>query len=371
MFENILEKIINKTETTCQRIGNAIPYIPQNGRYPDLAERGLSWWCNGFFAGMLWQLYNANKNPIFREKAEGIENRLDEAFHDFVGLHHDVGFMWLHTAVANYRLTGNEQSKKRGLHAANLLAGRFNHHAGFINAWNNERTGWMIIDTMMNLPLLYWAKETANLPHYGFIATAHAYQASHFLLRPDGSCNHIIILDQGYDKTPYRDNPNETPAGQGYASGSSWTRGAAWSVYGFALSYLHSKDTRFLNCAKTAAHYFIANLDQNLIPPIDFRQPKEPRVFDTTAGLIAACGFLEIAKHVGENEKDLYFETARNIVLATEKQWADWNHDNDGIIGGGSEAYNKPETYHVPIIYGDYFFTEAVLRILEKDFLIW
>ena len=74
---------------------------------------------------------------------------MDRCFSDFYGLHHDVGFMYVPTAVADYRLTGNEVSRKRAMHAANLLAGRFNPTGRFIRAWNdleNEDTrGWAII----------------------------------------------------------------------------------------------------------------------------------------------------------------------------------------------------------------------------------
>jgi len=372
--EAILSKILAKTTVTCERIGDNIPYTPLNGRYSAESEKDLAWWCNGFFAGMLWQLYHASKDEIFRKKAENIERRLDETFHDFVGLHHDVGFMWLHTAVANYRLTGNEQSKKRGLHAASILAGRYDPEAYFINAWNHHR-GWTIIDTMMNLPLLHWAAQIDRQPHYKYIAMEHAITANEILVRHDGSVAHLAVMDRKTGKA------SEYPAGQGYASGSSWTRGTAWAIYGYALSHLHGndaasdhhlKDGEFLGYAKQLAHYFIANVAQTgWIAPIDFRQPAEPEVFDTTAGLIAACGLLEIAKHVDEHEKALYINAAHNIIASTETKWADWSHNSDGIIGGGSESYGNPNTHHVPIIYGDYFFTEAILRILGKEFLIW
>ena len=37
----------------------------------------------------------------------------------------------------------------------------------------------------------------------------------------------------------------------------------------------------------------------------------------------------------------------------------------------GSGSYATSHDRHVPIVYGDYFFIEAVLRLLDKDFLIW
>ena len=58
-------------------------------------DDGLCWWTNGFWAGMLWQAYHATHDDRYAEIARYTERRLDEAFNIYLGLHHDVGFMWL------------------------------------------------------------------------------------------------------------------------------------------------------------------------------------------------------------------------------------------------------------------------------------
>jgi unsaturated chondroitin disaccharide hydrolase len=275
--------------------------------------------------------------------------------------------MWLHSAVANFRLTGNRDSRRRGLHAANLLAGRYNPAGKFIRAWNNDRTGWIIIDCLMNIPLLYWASKELADPRFTYIAQSHADTAAKVLARPDGSCNHIAVL------SPETGECLETPGGQGYAAGSSWSRGQAWGMYGFALSFCHTDKKEYLDAAKLVAHYVISNLALNdWLPPVDFRAPAEPVKYDSTAAMIASCGLLEIARHVGEYEKPLYTNAALNILRSGERAFADWNTETDGIIGKGTGSYHGgPDDTEVPIIYGDYFFVEAVLRLLGKDFLIW
>jgi unsaturated chondroitin disaccharide hydrolase len=312
-------------------------------------------------------MYHAAGNEIYRSRAEAVEKRLDEALEAYEGLHHDVGFMWLHSSVANYRLTGNRESCRRALHAANLLAGRYNPVGRFIRAWNGDRCGWIIIDTLMNLPLLYWASRETGDPRFSFIAQGHADTAMNVIVRPDGSCNHIAIL------SPETGGCLETPGGQGFASGSSWSRGQSWAVYGFALSSRHTGVKKYLDTAKNAAHYVIANLARNLwLPLADFRSPQEPRKYDSTAAMISACGLLEIASQTGEYEKALYADSAVAILRACEEAFADWDPEKDGIVGKGTTAYHDgPDYTEVPIIYGDYFFVEAVLRLLGKDFLIW
>jgi unsaturated chondroitin disaccharide hydrolase len=293
---------------------------------------------------------------------------MDEALEGFEKLHHDVGFMWLHTAAANYRLTGSADSRRRALHAANILAGRYNPAGKFIRAWNGEdRAGWIIIDTLMNLPLLYWAAKETGDPRYSFIAQSHADTAVNVIARPDGSCNHIAVLSAESGERL------ETPGGQGYAPGSSWSRGQSWAVYGFSLSFRHTGQVKYLDAAKRTAHYVISNFALNdWLPLVDFRSPPEPLKYDSTAAMICACGLLEIAEHTGEHERGLYTNSALNILKACEKAFANWDSETDGVIGRGTAAYHGgPEDTEVPIIYGDYFFTEAVLRLLGKDFLIW
>ena len=366
--QDMYDKLQIKLLAQCKRVGSNIPYIPRDGRYKDLdTPTGIFWWTNGFWPGMLWQMYNATKELCYKEAAEAIEVRFDDAIAGFMGLHHDVGFQWLHTAVANYRLTGNEQSRVRGLHVASLLAGRYNPAGKFIRAWNLDRTGWVIVDTMMNLPLLYWASEQLNDPRFSYIAQNHADTCQALTIRGDGSSNHIIALD------PTDGSLVDIPPGQGFAPESSWTRGMAWAIYGFALSYRYTGRTEYLDTAKRIAHYFIANLAQSdWLPLIDFRAPAQPVKYDSTASMCAACGMMEIAHHVNEHEKALYTESAMKTLMACEKAFANWNPEEDGIIGNGAASYHT-EKYdkQANIIYGDYFFVEAVMRVLGKDFLIW
>jgi unsaturated chondroitin disaccharide hydrolase len=130
---------------------------------------------------------------------------------------------------------------------------------------------------------------------------------------------------------------------------------------------------KYLDAAKRTAHYVISNFALNdWLPLVDFSSPPQPLKYDSTAAMISACGLLEIAEHAGEYERAIYVDSALNILKACEKAFACWDSETDGVIGRGTAAYHgSPEDTEVPIIYGDYFFTEAVLRLLGKDFFIW
>ena len=375
-LQEIYEKIDAKLQAECLRMGDRIPYTAENGRYvTDKGKDAPFWWTNGFWAGMLWQMYQSSGREIYKETAKKSELVMEQDLAGFVGLHHDVGFQFLHTAVADYRLTGDGKAKVMGLHAANLLAGRFNPAGGFIRAWNDgngpkgekgNKPGWMIVDCLMNIPLLYWAGEETDDPRYAYIADHHAHTALKVLLRGDGSCNHIAVLD------PSTGELLNLPGGQGYGEGSSWSRGQAWAVYGFALAFMHTGKREYLEAAKQAAHYFMANVSlTGYVSLVDFRAPEEPVYRDTTATACAACGLLQIAEMVPEYEKPLYYDSGVKMLTALEERHCDWNTETDGILQNGTASYWADKDRHVPIIYGDYFFVEGILRLMNRGFMIW
>ncbi len=379
-LEGIYQKLLVKMKAECGRVGTKIPYSPKDGRYSDMAEAfpgGIGFWTNGFWPGMLWQMYSATEDEIYKETAEGVEERLAGLLDTFESLDHDIGFLFLPSAVANYRKTGNKDARRRGLHAANILAGRFNPVGKFIRAWNGsvgpvmgekESSGGMIIDCMMNIPLLYWAAKETGDPRFHHVAVSHAKTAQQYIVREDGSCNHIVVFD------PQTGEFLDNPGGQGFEQGSAWSRGQSWAVYGFSLSYRHTGDESFLNTAKRCAHYCISNLAVNgWLPLVDYRAPKEPLKYDSTAGMITACGLLELAEHVGEYEKNLYTTAALNILKACDAKFSNWDPEADSIVDGGTFFYHDPEgkNTEVPIIYADYYFIEALLRLKGEALFIW
>jgi len=365
--QDIWEQIKAKMSLQCARVGTKVPYIAVDGRYADKMEDNIYWWCNGFWPGMLWLLYHDTKETPYMETARGVEERLDAALSGWEGLHHDVGFMWTLSSGLNLKLTGNPHSRIRALHAANLLAGRYNPRGRFIRSWNREYTGWVIIDCMMNLPLLYWASEELNDPRFKFIALEHAETAMKHLVRLDGSCNHIVVLN------PDDGNLLDTPAGQGYASGSSWSRGQSWALYGFALTWLHTKDGRYGATAKRIAHYVISSLSYHgFVPPVDYRAPEEPVKIDSSAGMIAAAGLLCLADLTEGAEQKLYYDSAMRILTTLVPKFCDWDTGRDSIVQEGSAQYKDlPGQNGVPLIYADYFFMEAVHRLLHPEFQVW
>ena len=375
--EGILCRVREKMAWVSEKNREKIPYTTdENGNYDDRsdesrkwsADDGLNWWTNGFWGGIMWLLYQDTGEERYAEIARISEKKLEKCFEGYYGLHHDVGFMFLPTAVADYRLTGNEESRRIAMHGANLLAGRFNPAGNFIRAWNqtgeDDTRGWAIIDCMFNISLLYWASEESGDPRFRQIAMRHADTVLENFIRPDGSVCHIVEFD------PETGKRVKSHGGQGYGEGSSWTRGQGWAVYGFANSYAHTGKKEYLDAARRCACYCMANLPETGIIPVDFKQPPEPAWEDSCGACVIAGGLLDVAKHVPEREKDRYIGAAVKILMAIADTRADWSRDCDAIVQNCTGAYHS-DIHHFTMVYADYYFIEALYKLTGTGILLW
>ena len=389
-WESIARKIEEKETEVVRRNTGKIPYTAKGHVFDDRsARRDICWWTNGFYGGILWQLYNSTHGEIFEKEARAVEEKLDTAMFDYNGMDHDAGFRWLPTSVAAYRLFKNPESKNRGLLAAEILAGRFNPNGNFIRAWNDwgddrDTTGWAIIDCMMNLPILYWASEELKDPRFKAIAMRHADTAMKAFIREDGSIKHIV----GFD--PATGEYLRDYGGQGYGEGSSWTRGQAWGLYGFTLSYLHTREKRYLDTAMKIADRFAERIPSDGLIPVDFDQPAEPDYKDSTAAAIAACGFITLAQCLGGYEghgdgssvcKDSrqqepspmsrrYLAAAETLLSALDEKDCDYDPSHDELLTRCTAAYHDKD-HEFPIIYGDYYYIEAIWKLTGRELFIW
>lgn len=367
--EETLEKVKKKMKEVALRNAHKVPYITTDGHYDDRDGDQIAWWTNGFWGGLMWEMEKLTGDSFYADLAVELEEKQDANLMDYEGLDHDNGFKWLLTSVYHYKKDGDKKARNRSLLAASHMAGRYNIAGHFIRAWNDhvrkdDDRGWAIIDCMMNLPLLYWAYEETKDPRFYQIAKNHADRTAECFVRDDGSVCHIVEFD------PFSGERVKSYGGQGYGHGSSWTRGQAWAIYGFTLSYMHTGDEKYLNVAKRVANYFIANTPSSGLIPCDFRQPEKPDYEDTTAAAIASCGMIEIAKHSEGRDSEVYMNAAMRMLKAIDEKSADWNPETDNITTKGTVAYHDGEK-ETGILYGDYFFIEALMKLCGIEFFQW
>ena len=342
-------------------LGGVYPPRPADGAFPVGANRG---WTTSFWPGMLWLAWELTDDDAFREAgsshvasfAERIERRLDIDTHD-------LGFLYTLSSVAPWRLLHDERARGAALAAADHLMTRFLEPAGIVQAWggldDEEQSGRTIIDSLMNMPLLYWASEESGDPRYAQAARRHTAQLRDHIIRPDGTTFHTFWWD------PTTGEPLRGSTQQGYTDDSCWARGQAWGVYGFALNYRHTKDESFLAAAITCADYFVEHLPADKVAfwDLDFSDgDDQPR--DSSAAAIAVCGLLELAGWLPAGERrDHYAEQAEAILtsLATGYSTADHPESNALLLHG---VYNWPSSHGVDegTLWGDYFYLEALTR---------
>ncbi|CAH1195336.1 Unsaturated chondroitin disaccharide hydrolase [Paenibacillus auburnensis] len=362
-------KALEKTKSNSERIGAGFPHASQDGKY---VLEAPNWWTAGFWPGMLWQFYAESGDESLKAIAEACEQQLDEVLDGYVKLDHDLGFMWLLTSVANFKLTGDEASRIRALKAANYLAARFNLKGRYIRAWNpwregEDNSGIAIIDCCMNTSLLFWASRETGDPRYRHIAEAHMDTVLEHFIRPDGSVYHIVSFN------PETGEVTEKLGGQGYAPESAWSRGTAWALYGLALAYHHSGKQEYLHAAQQVANFFLTRLSEDHVPHWDFRTSGATGdLRDTSAGSCAASGLLLLAGQVTASESHVYRKGAMKILESLYRNYGTWeNADEEGLLLHGTSHYPENRNVDVPLIYGDFFYVEALARVKEAGPFYW
>lgn len=330
-------------------------------------------WTPGFWTGMLWLAYEVTGDQKYRRVAEGhlesYQKRLEDKNHTAT---HDLGFLYSLSCVSAYKLTGDQRAKRTALQAADLLLERYFDKAGIIQAWGDlndpSQRGRMIVDCCMNLPLLYWASEISGKTKYYHAAANHVKQASAHLIRTDASSYHTFYMDVETGKPLYG------KTAQGYSDDSCWSRGQAWAMYGFPLSYIFTKDVSLLELGQKVTNYFLNRLPDDNVPYWDLMFTDGAEERDSSSAAIAVCGMLELAKHLPllNRYKRTYENASIHILKSlTERYTAKSDPDSNGILLHA--VYGKPLGNGIDecCIWGDYFYFEALVRVYKNWDLYW
>lgn len=355
--QSIYDEVLKKMTKKAELIGSTFPHIGKNGKWDNMEEKDITWWTNGYWPGMMWQMYDITGDSVFKNIADECEEKLDKAFDAFWGLHHDVGFMWGYSAVANYTVTGNLRSKNRAMHAANLLAGRYNIKWGAMASWNGGKVCKTIIDNMMNLRMLFWAARETHDMRFKHIAIAHADKMLETLIRKDGTAHHLCEFNSETGELI------QFLGGQGYSADSQWSRGQAWAIYGFTRMYENTGDEKYLFAAQKCADNFIRQC-KGKTPAWDFCAPEENGFTpDTSAGTCAASGIITMAKYT--DNKDIYINAAKSVLVDI---YENYKSDGEMLIEGGTGNYPAHRDINVGIIYGDFYFLEALRKLCDRSY---
>lgn len=329
-------------------------------------------WTTGFWTGTIWLAYEKNKDEKLSKAATiQVDNFMDRIQKKIDVNHHDMGFLYSPSCVAAYKLMGNETGKDAAVLAADNLMERFHEVGQFFQAWgdigaaDNYR---LIIDCLLNMPLLFFASEVTGNTIYREKAEAHIKTAMKNIIREDDSTYHTYYFD------PKTGEGLRGVTHQGYRDNSAWARGQAWGIYGAALAYSKLKNPMYMDIFERLTDFFLESLPTDLIPYWDFTftdGSEEPR--DSSASAIAICGMLEMAKYMEEEKAKHYTDMAKRLMkgLVTHVAVTD-KTVSDGLLL--QSTYAKSSEFNTcPNLgvdecntWGDYYYMEALAR-LEGD----
>lgn len=338
------------------------------GRLPTYTEAGRwvfgddPWapvWSGGFLTGLLWVFAQRSGEAWWRQRAEEysllLEPRKDDA-----GTH-DLGFVLEPSWGRWYDLDQAERPKSVLVQGGRTLARRL-QPGGYLSTWVDP--GSTFIDVMMNVGLIFRAAEYTGDTGLHDIALRHCRTSRRFLLRGDGSTAHEGWFDPGTGEFLH------TATHQGWRSDSTWARGQAWAIYGFADAYRHTRDADLLHAACLAADYYIAHTAPDGIPPNDWLEPAPALPREASAAAIAGTGMLHLASGLGNSAFAERYRSYGEHVLTTLRSTAFLAVDTPGWQGILRHA-----TYHQrnglgvdeSVMWGDYYFVEGLDLVLRRS----
>ena len=351
---------------------NAIRF---DGKFPSYGDGSTHYrltpnenWLASFWAGLLWLVYAQTDQTADKKRAVQVLPDFAARLTHKIHLNHDIGFLYTLSARAQYQLLDDANALQIALRAADLLYQRFRPVGQYIQAWgdldNDDEAGRLIIDCMMNLPFLMWVSEQTGDPRYREAAIAHAKTSQQYLLRDDGSTYHTYFLN------PADGSPVGAKTHQGYADDSLWSRGQAWAIYGFAaLAPWVADNASFIESSQQAADCYLKNAPLDAVVPWDMRLPDDvPQHPDSSADAIAAGGLLRLADLTGD---DMYRQQAMQLIQMLYDRAFDHRPDAEGLLLHGTQ--HAPHNYGVNTytIFGDYFFLETAMRLIDAAPDFW
>jgi unsaturated chondroitin disaccharide hydrolase len=337
------------------------PLYTENGRWQ---HEGPAWthWCDGFLPGMMWIFYKrsereSTEGKFWLEHALRYTRPLEPRKHDHDA--HDLGFLFFSTYYRWHRLTHEPALRDVMIEAGKTMALRFQEKGQYLRSFVGENS--LFIDTMMNVGIVFYAARELGDRRLRDIALRHALTTRRMLVRGDGSTAHEGIFD--IDTGEFLRQATH----QGFRGDSCWSRGLAWALYGFTTAYEYSHEPRFLHTAQACADFYITHSPADGIPPWDFNAPQENRTLpDTSAAAICAAGLLRLCRLEADALKGhLYWSTAVRILRSLcEKHLAKSDPKWEGILKGGVYHVHKGVGVDESVMWGEYFFCEALDRLL-------
>jgi unsaturated chondroitin disaccharide hydrolase len=337
------------------------PLYTQDGHWQHEGQISTRW-SDGFLPGMMWTfLKHAEADSadakFWWEQAIRYTKPLEARKNDVEA--HDLGFLFYSTYYRWLRLKHEPAQRDILIEAGRTLATRFREKGNYLRSFVGDNS--LFVDSIMNVGIIYFAARESGDRKLREIAQRHAWTLRRVLVRGDGSTAQEGIFDTDTGEFLHQ------AMHQGYRGDSCWSRGLTWAIYGFTSVYEYSRDPHFLETAQACADFYITHSPSDGIPPWDFNAPAENRILlDTSAAAICAAALLRLCRLVPDSMKGhLYWSTAVRILRSLcEKHLGKSDPTWEGVLKGGVYHVHKGLGVDESVIWGEYFFCEALERVL-------
>jgi unsaturated chondroitin disaccharide hydrolase len=323
-------------------------------------------WTSGFFPGCLWLMYKYTNDVTWKNRARSWTDNLSSAA---TGGDHDVGFQMMCSygnGLAYQTTTQFTLDTAVMMRGARSLRGRYNATVKAIKSWDSygSYNYPVIVDNMMNLELLTWATRASRDSSFERTALSHANTTilNHF--RANYSSYHLVAYDVA------NGNVLAKMTVQGYSNESSWARGQGWGLYGYTMMFRETGNSAYLTQATHIADYIISRLSTETVPYWDFDVPTSPIPSrDASAAAIYASALIELSTIVQGTAGQAYYQKAKAILqsLASSSYTAAPNTSGNFILMHSTGHHPANSEIDVPIIYADYYYLEALLRLKKIE----
>jgi len=355
-IESALRRVYNKVDRTLEQLGNRFPHVSCGTEW--VVSPVTGWqethgdWTAGFWPGILWLVYEARGEPRYRHAAlrycELLEPRLTYDSHD-------LGFLFYPSCVKGYELTGDERLRDWALRAADGLLKLYNPRARLFSLrGHGSLRDYAAVDTMMNLPLLWWAYRETGERHYFEVALDHARTSVRYFIRRNGSTYHVLCFSPETSEVIWRGTR------QGLSNSSCWSRGQAWMLTGCIMALLETGDRTMARAVDLLYQYVADHLPDDYVPYWDFDVDDESLNWrDSSAAAIMASGLLRLSGQPDRGPSRLGLNILRSLF---ENYSVAERAREPSLLRHG--CFHAPEKIAVDngLIWGDYFYLEALVR---------
>ncbi len=375
-FDNLTPKLRSALEFAqeqvwrlTERYPDLLPMYTVNGFWNHSGERWTHW-CDGFLGGMMWIFYSQTAQTRWLEKAIHYSKLIEERKTDREV--HDLGFLFWSTYYRWYEMTGDPVLQDVLITAGKTLGMRYQEKGGYLCSFIGKNS--LFIDIMMNIGIVFYAALQSGDDELLKRAHQHCQTTRRYLVRGDGSTSHEGLFD--LDTGEFLRQSTH----QGFRGDSSWARGLAWALYGFGTAYSLTGERSYLATARLCADYYLEKTNFSHaaffgpgIPPNDYHDPHHPQLPESSAAAIAASGLLNLsqlvqdpiyAKHYLQKALQILDTlTGPNYLALSTPGW-------EGVLLHGIYHLNKNLGVDESVMWGEYFFIEAVDKALRQAELI-